>query len=102
MRLDWVTRISLDNLRPLLSLFSAALAINLGTVNTREYARDMGIVVNEPSAVALDNHTGEVQAVGKEPKAVMGHTAGDLRVVKHMNAGVLCDCQVTEVVHNRF
>ena len=66
MRFDWATRISLDNLRPLLSLFSADLAIDLGTVNTRVYAGEKGIVINEPSAVALDNRTGEVQAVGKE------------------------------------
>ena len=65
MRFDWATRISLDNLRPLLSLFSADLAIDLGTVNTRVYAGEKGIVINEPSAVALDNRTGEVQAVGQ-------------------------------------
>ena len=68
MRFDCLTRISLNNLRPLLSLFSADLAIDLGTVNTRVYARGRGIVVNEPSAVALDDRTGEVQAVGKEAK----------------------------------
>lgn len=68
MRFEWVTRVSINNLRPLLSLFSADLAIDLGTVNTRIYARGRGIVVNEPSAVALDDGTGEVQAVGKEAK----------------------------------
>ncbi len=52
MRFDWVTRISPENLRPLLSLFSSDLAIDLGTVNTRIYSRDRGVVVNEPSAVA--------------------------------------------------
>jgi len=102
MRLDWVTRISLDNLRPLLSLFSAALAIDLGTVNTRVYARDRGIVVNEPSAVALDNRTGEVQAVGKEAKEMLGRTPGNLRVVKPMNDGVIADFKVTEKMLNYF
>jgi hypothetical protein len=53
MRPEWTTRISLQNLRPLASLFSEDLAIDLGTVNTRVYARGRGIVVNEPSAVAL-------------------------------------------------
>ena len=85
MRFDWATRISLDNLRPLLSLFSADLAIDLGTVNTRVYAGEKGIVINEPSAVALDNRTGEVQAVGKEAKEMLGRTPGNLRVVKPMN-----------------
>ncbi len=102
MRLDWVTRISLDNLRPLLSLFSAALAIDLGTVNTRVYARDRGIVVNEPSAVALDNRTGEVQAVGKEAKEMLGRTPGNLRVVKPINDGVIADFKVTEKMLKYF
>jgi len=57
----WATRFSLRNLRPLASLFSEDLAIDLGRVNTRVYARGRGIVVNEPSAVALDDSTGEVQ-----------------------------------------
>src|SRR5256712_3967548 len=102
MRLDWVTRISLDNLRPLLSLFSAALAIDLGTVNTRVYARDRGIVINEPSAVALDNRTGEVQAVGQEAKEVLGRTPGNIRVVRPLKDGVIADFKVTEKMLNYF
>ncbi len=99
-RLD--TRVSIDNLRPLLSLFSADLAIDLGTVNTRVYARDKGIVVNESSAVALDNRTGEVQAVGKEAKEMLGRTPGNLRVVKPMKDGVIADFKVTEKMLNYF
>ena len=72
MRLDYLARISLNNLRPLLSLFSVDLAIDLGTVNTRVYARDRGVVVNEPSAIALDDRTGEVQAVGTEDQGDVG------------------------------
>jgi len=102
MRFDSITRGSLDNLRPLLSLFSADLAIDLGTVNTRVYARDKGIVVNEPSAVALDNRTGEVQAVGKEAKEMLGRTPGNLRVVKPMKDGVIADFKVTEKMLNYF
>ena len=82
MRFDWVTRISLNDLRPLLSLFSADLAIDLGTVNTRIYSRDRGVVVNEPSTVALDDRTGEVQAVGTEAREMLGRTPGCIRVVK--------------------
>jgi len=102
MRFDWVTRISLNNLRPLLSLFSADLAIDLGTVNTRVYARGRGIVVNEPSAVALDDRTGEVQAVGKEAKEMLGRTPGNLKVVKPMKDGVIADFKVTEKMLNYF
>src|SRR5438094_1145362 len=102
MRFDWATRISPDKLRPLLSLFSADLAIDLGTVNTRVYALDKGIVVNEPSAVALHNRTGEVQAVGKEAKEMLGRTPGNLRVVKPMKDGVIADFKVTEKMLNYF
>src|SRR5256886_529001 len=102
MRFDWATRISLDNLRRLLSLFSADLAIDLGTVNTRVYAGEKGIVINEPSAVALDNRTGEVQAVGKEAKEMLGRTPGNLRVVKPMKDGVIADFKVTEKMLNYF
>jgi len=91
MRFNWITRISLDNLRPLLSLFSEDLAIDLGTVNTRVYVRDKGIVVNEPSAVALDDRTGEVYVVGKEAKEILGRTPGNLRVIKPLKDGVIAD-----------
>ena len=102
MSFDWVTRVSLNNLRPLLSLFSADLAIDLGTTNTRVYARGRGIVVNEPSAVALDDRTGEVQAVGKEAKEMLGRTPGHLRVVKPMKDGVIADFKVAEKMLNYF
>jgi len=102
MRFDCLTRISLNNLRPLLSLFSADLAIDLGTVNTRVYARGRGIVVNEPSAVALDDRTGEVQAVGKEAKEMLGRTPAKIRVVKPLKDGVIADFKVTEKMLNYF
>jgi len=102
MRFDWVTRVSLNNLRPLLSLFSVDLAIDLGTVNTRVYARGRGIVVNEPSAVALDDSTGEVQAVGKEAKQMLGRTPRNIRVVKPLKDGVIADFKVTEKMLHYF
>jgi rod shape-determining protein MreB and related proteins len=102
MRFDWVTRISIDDLRPLLSLFSADLAIDLGTTNTRVYSRAGGIVVNEPSAVALDDRTGEVQAVGKEAKAMLGRTPAHIRVVRPLKNGVIADFKVTETMLNYF
>jgi rod shape-determining protein MreB and related proteins len=102
MRFEWITRVSLDNLRPLLSLLSADLAIDLGTVNTRVYARDRGIVVNEPSAVALDDRTGEVHAVGKEAKEMLGRTPSHIRVVKPLKDGVIADFKVTEKMLNYF
>jgi rod shape-determining protein MreB len=102
MRFDWVTRVSLNNLRPLLSLFSADLAIDLGTVNTRVYALGRGIVVNESSAVALEDTTGEVQAVGKEAKEMLGRTPGNIRVVTPLKNGVIADFKVTEKMLQHF
>src|SRR5712692_4609938 len=102
MRFDNLGRISLNNLRPLLSLFSADLAIDLGTVNTRIYSRDRGVVVNEPSAVALDDRTGEVQAVGKEAKEMLGRTPANIRVVRPLKDGVIADFKVTEKMLSCF
>jgi rod shape-determining protein MreB and related proteins len=102
MRLDWLTRVSLNNLRPLLSLFSEDLAIDLGTVNTRVYALGRGVVVNEPSAVALDATTGEVQAVGTEAKEMLGRAPGNIRVVTPLKNGVIADFKVTEKMLQYF
>lgn len=96
MRYDWLTRSLLHKLRLLSSWFSEDLAIDLGTVNTRVYARGRGIVVNEPSAVVLDERTGEVQAFGQEAKEMLGRTPANIRVVKPLKDGVIADFKVTE------
>ena len=62
------------NLRSLFSLFSSDLAIDLGTANTLVFAKGKGIVVNEPSIVAINKTNGEVEAVGKEAKEMLGRT----------------------------
>src|ERR1039458_2566936 len=72
------------NLRSLFSLFSSDLAIDLGTANTLVYARGKGIVVNEPSIVAINKNTGEVEAVGKEAKEMLGRTPGNIVAIKPM------------------
>jgi rod shape-determining protein MreB and related proteins len=102
MRFKWITRISLDNLRPLLSLLSADLAIDLGTVNTRIYVRDRGIVVNEPSAIAMNSDTGEVQAVGEEANEMLGRSPGNIKVVKPLKDGVIADFKMTEKMLTYF
>jgi len=102
MRPEWATRFSLQNLRPLASLFSEDLAIDLGTVNTRVYARGRGIVVNEPSAVALDESTGEVQAVGKQAREMVGRTPSRIKVIKPLRDGVIADFRVTEKMLSYF
>jgi rod shape-determining protein MreB and related proteins len=102
MRFDWITRLSLENLRPLLILFSGDLAIDLGTVNTRIYVPDKGIVVNEPSAIAVNADTGEVQAVGKEAKEMIGRSPGNIKVVKPLKDGVIADFKMTEKMLTYF
>jgi len=103
MRFDWLTRDTfLRNLGSLWSLFSSDLAIDLGTVNTRVYARGRGVVVNEPSVVAINNNTKEVEAVGKEAKEMLGRTPTNLVVIRPMRDGVIADFKVTEQMLNYF
>jgi rod shape-determining protein MreB and related proteins len=92
----------LHNLRSLFSIFSSDLAIDLGTANTLVYARGKGIVVNEPSIVALNKNTNEVEAVGKEAKEMLGRTPGNIVAIKPMKDGVIADFKVTEKMLNYF
>src|SRR5207253_2257800 len=92
----------MTNLRSLFSIFSSDLAIDLGTANTLVYARGKGIVVNEPSIVALNKNTNEVEAVGKEAKEMLGRTPGNIVAIKPMKDGVIADFKVTEKMLNYF
>src|ERR1700741_686605 len=88
--------------RTLLSLFSSDLAIDLGTANTLVYAKGIGIVINEPSIVALKKNSGEVGAFGKEAKNMLGRTPGSVVPIKPMNDGVIADFKVTEKMLTYF
>ena len=88
--------------RSLFSVFSSDLAIDLGTANTLVYARNRGIVVNEPSIVALNKATGEICAVGREAKEMLGRTPGNIVAIKPMKDGVIADFKVTERMLNYF
>jgi rod shape-determining protein MreB len=90
------------NLRSLFSLLSSDLAIDLGTANTLVFAKGKGIVVNEPSIVALNKNTGEIEAVGKEAKDMVGRTPGNIIAIKPMKDGVIADFKVTEKMLNYF
>ena len=90
------------NVRSLFSLFSSDLAIDLGTANTLVYANGKGIVVNEPSIVAINNTNGEVLAVGKEAKEMLGRTPGNIVAIRPMKDGVIADFKVTERMLNYF
>src|SRR5215471_8600030 len=90
------------NLRSLFSLFSSDLAIDLGTANTLVYAKGKGIVVNEPSIVAIDKNSGEVEAVGREAKEMLGRTPGHIVAIRPLKEGVIADFKVTEKMLNYF
>jgi len=99
-------------LDPIIGLFSNDLAIDLGTANTLVYVKGKGIVLNEPSVVAVrkgDRGGNKVLAVGKEAKTMLGRTPGDIVATRPMKDGVIADFDITETmlryfirqVHNR-
>src|SRR6187431_2843249 len=90
------------NLRSLFSLFSSDLAIDLGTANTLVFAKGKGIVVNEPSIVAINKTTGDIEAVGKEAKEMLGRTPGSISAIRPMKDGAIADFKHTERMLNYF
>jgi len=90
------------NMRSVFSLFSSDLAIDLGTANTLVFSHGKGIVVNEPSIVAINKATGEVVAVGREAKEMLGRTPGNVVAIKPMKDGVIADFKVTEKMLTYF
>jgi len=90
------------NFGSVFSLISSDLAIDLGTANTLVYAKGKGIVVNEPSIVAINKNTGEIEAVGKEAKDMVGRTPGNIVAIRPMKDGVIADFKVTERMLNYF
>lgn len=88
----------------LLGLFSNDLAIDLGTATTLIYAKGKGIVSNEPSVVAVkkDGRGRKVLAVGKEAKAMLGKTPGNITAIRPMRDGVIADFEVTEEMLKYF
>jgi len=85
-----------------LSFLSTDLAIDLGTANTCVYAKGRGIVVNEPSMVAVNKVTGRVEAVGTAAKEMLGRTPGNIVAIKPMKDGVIADFDVTEKMLTYF
>ncbi len=90
------------HLRSLLSMFSNDLAIDLGTANTLVFAKGKGIVLCEPSIVAVNQKTGRVEAVGREAKEMLGRTPGTIVAIKPMKDGVIADFEHTEKMLDYF
>ena len=76
--------------------FSNDIGIDLGTANTLVYVKDKGIVLREPSVVALDTNTRKVRAVGDEAKRMLGRTPGNITAIRPMKDGVIADFTYTE------
>src|SRR5437763_1513608 len=78
------------------------MAVDLGTANTLVYVRGRGIVLSEPSVVAIDQRSGEVHAVGVEAKRMLGRTPGTIAAIRPLKDGVIADFDVTEQMLRHF
>src|SRR6187401_2581520 len=78
------------------------MAVDLGTANTLVYVRGRGIVLSEPSVVAIDQRSGEVHAVGVEAKRMLGRTPGTIQAIRPLKDGVIADFDVTEQMLRHF
>jgi rod shape-determining protein MreB len=78
------------------------MAVDLGTANTLVYVRGRGIVLSEPSVVAIDSADGQVQAVGIEAKRMLGRTPGTITAIRPLKDGVIADFDVTEQMLRHF
>ena len=79
----------------LIGNFSTDIAMDLGTANTLVYIKDEGVVLNEPSVVAVSDNGEKVEAVGNEAKQMFGRTPGNLQTIRPMKDGVIADFNVT-------
>lgn len=81
---------------------SRDIGVDLGTANTLVYVRDKGIVINEPSIVAINNRTSEILAIGSEAKKMTGKTPGHITVARPLVDGVVSDFEITERMLKHF
>jgi rod shape-determining protein MreB len=86
----------------LMSLFSSDIGMDLGTANTLVYVKDRGIVIREPSVVAIQEGTRRILAVGEEAKRMLGRTPGNIVAIRPMKSGVIADFDITEAMIRHF
>jgi rod shape-determining protein MreB and related proteins len=86
----------------ILGLFSKDIGIDLGTANTLVYVRGKGIVLCEPSVVAVQEGTNQVVAVGEEAKNMLGRTPGNIQAIRPLKDGVIADFEITESMLRYF
>ncbi len=83
-------------------MFAKDIGIDLGTANVLIYVKGEGIVLNEPSVVAIDSETKKPLAVGKEARDMLGRTPGKVKAIRPMRDGVIADFEITEIMLNHF
>ena len=83
-------------------MFAKDIGIDLGTANVLIYVKGEGIVLNEPSVVAIDSETKRPLAVGKEAREMLGRTPGRVNAIRPMKDGVIADFEITEIMLNYF
>ena len=83
-------------------MFAKDIGIDLGTANVLIYIKGQGIVLNEPSVVAIDSETKKPLAVGREAREMLGRTPGTVHAIRPMKDGVIADFEITEVMLNHF
>ena len=83
-------------------MFAKDIGIDLGTANVLIYIKGQGIVLNEPSIVAIDSESKKILAVGHEARQMLGRTPGRVKAIRPMKDGVIADFEVTELMLNNF
>ena len=83
-------------------MFAKDIGIDLGTANVLIYIKGQGIVLNEPSIVAIDSDTKKILAVGTQAREMLGRTPGKVQAIRPMKDGVIADFEVTEMMLNSF
>jgi len=89
-------------LNRLLGKISKDIGIDLGTANTLVYVKDKGIVINEPSVVAVNKNTGQILAIGKKAKNMVGKTPSHIVASRPLVDGVISDFEVSEKMLKYF
>ncbi len=86
----------------LFNIFSCDIGIDLGTANTLVYVKDVGIVLREPSVVAIKKGTKSILAVGEDARAMLGRTPGGIEAIRPMKSGVIADFDITKAMLKYF
>jgi len=92
----------LKKIKNLFSFLSLDMAIDLGTANSLVYVKDRGIIINEPSVVAVNNKSGQILAIGEEAKKMVGRTPSYITATRPLINGVISDFEVTEQMLKYF